>query len=99
MSFYLKSNVAKNVRKNQSVEAKRRKLERQVKHILDRFQKEDRKLHLAFLFASPLVLSSGSENQVEQRYKLMPQLNFTKEFIKIKESINSAQVQLTLTKR
>ena len=29
----------------------------------------------------------------------MPQLNFTKEFIKIKESINSAQVQLTITKR
>ncbi len=45
------------------------------------------------------MLSSGNAHSSEYRFKLMPQLNFTKEFVKIKESINSAQVQLTLTKR
>ena len=97
MSYYLKNKVAKNEREKrghfQSVERKRQQLEYQVKKILDRFRKEDKKLHLAFLFASPLVLSSGGESTTnDHRYKLMPQLNFTKEFIKIKESINSAQV-------
>ena len=68
-----------------------------VKEILERQSNEDKKLHFAFFFASPLVLSGGSQH--ESTYKLMPALNYNKEFSKIISSTNLAQVQLTLTKR
>ena len=66
--------------------------ERKLKFMISRFHKEDRVLHFAFFFASPLVLTSGSGGANGNRIKLMPQLNFTSEYEKIQQSINSAQV-------
>lgn len=55
------------------------------------FKKE---LHFAFLFASPLVLQKQ-----DNLYRFFPQLNHMKEFHKIRDSINAAQVQVNITKR
>jgi hypothetical protein len=65
--------------------------------ILERQINEDKKLHFAFFFASPLVLSGGTQS--ESTYKLMPALNYNKEFTKIISSLNAAQVSVTLAKR
>ena len=92
LSFFLKNYV--NTNEDQKVDAINRQIEilqqheHHVQTILNRFQNEQKKLHFAFLFASPLVLSSGGENG--DKIKLMPTLNYTKEFIKIKDSVHSA---------
>ena len=53
-----------------------------------------KKIHFAFLFASPIVFQKKDKS-----FKYFPQLNFAKEFVKIRESINAAQVQINITKR
>ena len=71
--------------------------EQKVIEILEKQGNEKKKLHFAFFFASPLVLSCETSN--ESTYKLMPALDYNKEFDKILNSINQSKVQITLTKR
>ena len=71
--------------------------ESKVMEILERQGNEAKKLHFAFFFASPLVLSGGTTN--ESTFKLMPAIDYNKEFTKIVNALSQAKVQLTLTKR
>ena len=59
--------------------------ERKVQEIVDMFKVFKKELHFAFLFASPLVLLKHNNT-----YRFFQQLDQTKEFQKIKESINAA---------
>ena len=57
-----------------------------MRDIIKRIEVEKKQLHFAFLFASPLVLSSTN------KFILMEPLNYMKEFSKIKDSVAQAQV-------
>ena len=58
------------------------------------FHKITKSIHFAFMFASPLVLKKAND-----WYLYFPPLNFKKEFVKIKESIEHAQINVNITKR
>ena len=64
--------------------------ESKVMEILERQGNEAKKLHFAFFFASPLVLSGGTMN--ESTFKLMPAIDYNKEFIKIANALSQAKV-------
>jgi hypothetical protein len=64
--------------------------ESKVMEILERQGNEAKKLHFAFFFASPLVLSGGTMN--ESTFKLMPAIDYNKEFIKIVNALRQAKV-------
>ena len=59
--------------------------EKKVTKIMHMFKVFKKELHFAFMFASPLVVQKQDKG-----FKYFPQLNFNKEFIKIKESIGAA---------
>ena len=62
--------------------------------IQDMFRVIKKELHFAFLFASPLVMQKKDDN-----FRYFKPLNFSKEFVKIRESVSAAQVQINITKR
>ena len=70
------------------------RLNEKVKQISQIYRVFKKELHFAFMFASPLVVQKSNSG-----FKYFPQLNFTKEFVKIRESIAAAQVQMNITKR
>lgn len=103
MSYFLKTHVSQNEESRVKILNKQiKKLnehEIKVRRILDRFKKEDKKLHFAFFFACPLVLSYNSEESTQPIYKLIPSLNYEKEFDTIVERLHASQSQLAITKR
>ena len=104
LQYYLKTQKLEDEQKIETVNNAIKVLtshERKLREISQVSQSEKHKLHFAFLFASPLVISGkGRRGQAYKNvYKLMPPLNFQKEYCKIKESIENAKVKLRLTKR
>ena len=76
MAHYLTNNVARS--EEQRIDVLNKQIKRlnehelQVRKILDRFKKEDKKLHFAFLFACPLVLSYNTGESTKNIYKFIP---------------------------
>ena len=62
-------------------------------HFLAKFDQHGDKLHFAFMFASPLVLQSSNN------FKLMPLLNFSKEYDAVITAIDDANYRMTIQKR
>ena len=52
---------------------------------MNMFRVYKKELHFAFLFASPLVVQKSNNG-----FRYFPQLDFAKEFVKIRESIAAA---------
>lgn len=71
--------------------------ERKVWQFMQNLAKQNKQLHFAFLFACPLVLTCGKIEQ--EKYKLIPKLDYEKEYAKIKQRLEVSQCQITITKR
>jgi hypothetical protein len=63
----------------------------------DRQEVEAKKLHFAFMFASPLVLRHMSATGTG--LKMIPQLSYQEEFATIRQKLIESKIKLTITKR
>ena len=66
---------------------------------IEQMERQQKQLHFAFLFACPLVLSCGGNSASEEKFKIVPLLNYEKEYMKIKERLENAKCQIIITKR
>ena len=103
-SYYLKTQKLEDDKKIETLNNAIKVLtshEIKLKEITIPSMSEKHKLHFAFCFASPLVISGKKRHSeiAKNIYKLMPALNFEKEYFKIKDSMESAKVKLRMTKR
>ena len=71
--------------------------EMKVTQFMRNMIRQNKQLHFAFLFACPLVLSCGKVEQ--EKYKLIPKLDYEKEYSKIKQRLEMSQCQIAITKR
>lgn len=97
MSLALKKN--QDILKHLDVELKEH-VNKQTDHInmlITNLIRQKTKLHFAFLFACPLVLSCGQVDH--EKYKLIPKLNYEKEYSKIKQRLEVSQCEITICKR
>jgi hypothetical protein len=78
-------------------EAQVKQHEKKVRLFMSNMLRQSKQLHFAFLFACPLVLSCGPIEQ--EKYKLIPTLDYEKEFSAIKQRLEVAQCALTITRR
>ena len=56
-------------------------------------KRNNKSLHFAFLFACPLILGDSAKGQT------VPQLNYVKEYAKIKERLEANKCQIQITNR
>lgn len=97
MSMALKENQRTLKQLDQELKEHVNKQTDRINILISNLVKQKHKLHFAFLFACPLVLTFGQVDQ--EKYKLIPKLNYEKEYANIKQRLEASQCEITIIKR